>query len=127
MFKRKSRDPLKEWDQSSSRLGWSVLDGRLVEAGAIRGGKLLQSRHVDDGGFASEAGFTPDTLNRRGPGVCSRRQSADSQQSARRRPEIFITVRKLNSLVGCRFEANCLVSGSPRSSLTRKRSSVRVW
>ena len=58
MFKRKPADPLKRWDDTPSRLGWSVLDDRLVEVRFIVRGKVLQLRFVDDGTFPVPEGFS---------------------------------------------------------------------
>ncbi len=58
MFKRKS--PSEHWEGSSSRLGWSVLDERLVQARLIREGKKLQLRFRDDGAFPFPDGVTPE-------------------------------------------------------------------
>lgn len=49
-----------QWDESPSRLGWSVLDGRVVQARLVRKGKKLQLRFHDDGAFAFDEGVNAE-------------------------------------------------------------------
>lgn len=54
MFRRRTVSA--QWDESPSRLGWSVLDDRVVQARLVRKGKKLQLRFHDDGTFAFDEG-----------------------------------------------------------------------
>lgn len=53
------RSPRQLWNESPSRLGWSVLDARLVVARGNRRGKRLQLRFTDDGSFMFPLGILP--------------------------------------------------------------------
>jgi hypothetical protein len=56
MFRRKSVSA--QWDESPSRLGWSVFDDRVAQARLVRKGKKLQLRFHDDGTFVFDEGVT---------------------------------------------------------------------
>jgi hypothetical protein len=58
MFRRRSVSA--QWDQSPSRLGWSVFDDRLGQARLVKKGKKLQLRFHDDGTFGFDEGVTAE-------------------------------------------------------------------